>query len=61
MPFLGTFWKTLTKKIAFFFGARSPFKLVYAVAKGDFREFLKLVNHTSNDSHPPPPPPPPPP
>ena len=41
-PFLGTFWKILTKKTRFF-GARSPSKLVYIGAKGAFRKILGSV------------------
>ena len=42
-PFLGTFWKILTKKNRVFFGARSPSKLVYIGAKGAFRKILGSV------------------
>ena len=42
-PFLNTFWKILTKKSRFFFGARSPSKLVYIGAKGAFKKILGSV------------------
>ena len=42
-PFLGTFWKILTKKNRVFFGARSPSKLVGIGAKGAFRKILGSV------------------
>ena len=41
-PFLGTFWKILTKN-SVFFGARSPSKLVYISAEGVFRKSLGSV------------------
>ena len=39
----GHFLKNFDKKIAFFFGARSPSKLVYIGAKGAFRKILGSV------------------
>ena len=39
----GHFLKNFDKKIAFFFGARSPSKLVYVGAKGAFRKILGSV------------------
>ena len=39
----GNFLKNFDKKIAFFFGARSPSKLVYIGAEGAFRKILGSV------------------
>ena len=42
-PFLGIFWKILTKKLHFFWRALPPSKLVYIGAKGAFRKILGSV------------------
>ena len=43
VPVFGHFLKNFDKKIAFFFGARSPSKLAYIGAEGAFRKFLGSV------------------
>ena len=42
-PFFWHFLKNVDKKIAFFFGARSPSKLVYIGAQGAFRKIVGSV------------------
>ena len=38
-PFLGTLWKNLTEKLQFFFGERSPSKLVFIGAQAALEKF----------------------